>query len=73
MPRRMNYEKANEPHHDQLVVWSDDIAEALLPWLKEFVDYDDKLRFFSVLHMELESITMAAHKAGMLRASAREG
>lgn len=63
----MDYTEANEPHHDQVVAWSDDIAEALLPWLKEFNDYDDKLRFFAALHDEIAGIAIVAHAAGMKR------
>ena len=43
-------------HHDQLVNWSQDLAEALLPWLKDFDSYDDKLQFFDAIHRELASI-----------------
>jgi len=63
----MEYTEAHEPHHDQVVVWSDDLTEALQPWLKDFESYDDKLRFFEALHDEIAGIAISAHAAGMLR------
>lgn len=68
--RGSEWDQANEPHDDQVSNWADDMAEALLPWLKDFGDYDDKLAFFAALKRELKSVGEAAHAAGMSRAKA---
>lgn len=68
----MEYTEAHEPHHDQAVVWTEQVAEALLPWLKDFDSYDDKVAFLTTLQDELTDIGVAAHAAGMLRERAKK-
>lgn len=63
----IEYTEVNEPHVEQVGVWVDDVAEALLPWLKDFESYDDKLNFLNALGDQLTSIAIAAHAAGMVR------
>ncbi len=43
-------------HDEQLVIWSDDVADAIQPWLKDFDSYDDKVQFFEALKSELLAI-----------------
>ena len=62
------WDQAHEPHDEQVQVWTDDVAEALLPWLKNFESYDDKVAFLATLAAEIKSVTEAAHAAGMIRA-----
>lgn len=64
----IEYTEAHEPHDEQVAVWADDVAEALLPWLKEFSDYEDKLAFFRALQSQLQDVAVSAHAAGMIRA-----
>ncbi len=65
--RGSEWDQPNEPHEYQVQNWADDVAEALLPWLKDFESYDDKVNFFAALENELRQIGEAAHAAGMLR------
>lgn len=62
------YSKADEPHDEQVQLWSEDVAEAMQPWLRDFQSYDDKIDFFTALNHQLKQIGEAAHAAGMLRA-----
>jgi hypothetical protein len=66
--RAIEYTEAHEPHDEQVQVWSDNAAEALLPWLKAFDDYEDKLAFFRALADEIKDVAVSAHAAGMIRA-----
>ena len=61
------FDRAHEPHDDQVLIWADQSVEALLDWLREFNDYDDKVQFFDALQGEIRSIALAAHMAGFQR------
>lgn len=61
------YTNAHEPHDEQVEVWADEVADALLEWLNDFACYDDKLAFFAALKREIKCIAESAHAAGMER------
>jgi hypothetical protein len=56
----------HEPDRGQVIIWADDIAASLRPWLSDFDDDIDAIRFLTVLRYHLREIATAAHAAGML-------
>lgn len=64
---KIDFDRAGEPHDEQVLVWGEETASALLDWMRDFEDYDDKIAFFNVLERELKTIGQAAHEAGFQR------
>lgn len=43
-------------HDDQLVIWVDEMEFALLPWLADLEDYEDRLRRKAAIRDELKRV-----------------